>query len=1561
MVPRQSVRRPLRPTALILCLLIMVPAAAVLVPPATAQDQVPTVPTVPSQQPPQQPQVGFDLYMKQGEAVVLKDGKRTWFLENQTVGRVETWVYNRGTENATNVPVYFWFNNDTRPDGQGTNPAVNGQPNATMSGACVFINVPAADARENFRHGRTRVGWTFPVPEHVPKMGLNITIRVNAAPDAPKAKIHNCTNLSDDELNGYHGPPLANWDPVQPDHTVTAYFVKDGKLDLLVNASATSTAVRWCSELPAKPTDCFFATGYNRTYHPLKGEDGEMVENDDHPAYVQVDVRNAGSWVNLTDWGSACRCDKANFSYGVKVTARGFGLNGTQAITIANVTGNGTGWQTVGYLPLRGMAGNYTINVTLDPDNNVTELVETNNAGGRVFEVAWLDYVAKVNATDFRTTPAQPYDYLPSFRIQGNVTFGNVGTSNMVHPEGNPRVKYRVHIPGTDLKKEGTFDLASLMPTRKEIGLVIPVDFTAHNIEGGGYIKPGKHKLVAEIDVGNLSHEINETNNRHEIDIYVRDTNVPGIVSGPTASFMNHSIPAAFRPAETFIVLVNVTDDDVANLNVTVNFTLASNSSVYRTYPMRRVLQSQDFHALVQDLRFHGNGTTEDWRYRVEVRDAFGNEVKSEPRKNLRLERWPIQTMPVEGIVLELADNASIPYATQDPIFYRVKVLEDWTGVPDQATVAANLLVNVTPAKGAELNLSKHWEVLTDCDQVPPTSNPVEIPGNEAPPECNAVDGRYSQFQVRIHPHEGEPGRWNVSVGIIDRAGDVRVINRTLSLTDAPPVVVAASAANARTGHHQANVNDSIRVVANFTDDRIVDETKPSVTAFANFTRADGLWMNRTLASRRIITVVDANGTGHRHAVFDEVVPTGQGRDLGFGGEINVTVAAVDSTGNWASAPSVRIVVNDTSPPVFVGTPQASPSIQEVNQNVTFTARAHDETNVTLRLSILSGDVEIMAPVTLASADGQNFTYTTRLPVEGNYRWEMRLVDSMRREALHGGALSIRDNLGPRFEIRGPTAVVDGVRHGSATPRIELVAYDSDAVDASSVVLVVDGQPVVPEIGPAPAGVSGLLLSYQVPPARRFSHGEVVAVNVTAIDGSEKRLQGHLNFTFKVDDVAPATRLVSFEPRHRDAANHVWNVSLATRFTLEAEDEDGLPTQVGAIRYRILGGGANSAENLYAGPFRITDAPGVYRGPLVYQIQYWAEDSVGNVNRTPVITSVFVDDAPPQLVQYFPQGRYINATFVDDRVGVSRAVAWHRLNSEPYRMLPLEPDANNLWKGVIPEGRKGDRVSYYLQAWDHLNNTETFGNASAPRAEFSATNREPAVRIVNPVTGGAVSGTFALEWNASDEDGDALVFVVSMKAPGKTGYAELAKLENADSRRYPVDSRRYQDGEYVFRVSANDGGVVKHSEVALRILNRADAIVGVRPIEDRVVVGSTVLIKAQIAKAEAVVEARLYRNGERVATHPLNDEGRDGDEVANDGEYSARVPVDDTGDYTVEIFTRYEEDGEIKSSTLPNAASFSATLSPGYVWEKYGWMLVLIGLAAVAAIGVAAWALLRRR
>ncbi|HWH08317.1 MAG TPA: hypothetical protein VNX21_03890, partial [Candidatus Thermoplasmatota archaeon] len=1241
--------------------------------------------------------------------------------------------------------------------------------------------------------------------------------------------------------------------------------------------------------------------------------------------YFEVRVKNSAnaSWKDPTDYGGACEQTRVamnggawynvtlancpHFAYNADIRIGNLTQNVRASnIRLANASATPRGWGEYVSTPggarwegpvirsvtwdLINWTGPFRLYATVN-DNGFPEVVSTNN--DYVYpdpnpqpdddpqwplEVAWTDFEPQFVLTDLKTTPENPYDYPPqaTIAITGQVFFRNHGTAEPT------LVQWGANGHATYSKKEISYSIrldnksqvsgASASPGTARSAEVWNVTFTFSNdtIEGSpNYIAPGKHWICVTLDVKNVSRETNKQNNERCVPIYLADDSAPTfraidgrlnprITDTPLA---HGSAVPSFYPREQMYVHANATDDDLPSLNVTAQFTLNTNASVTRNYTMTRNprFQPDTFTALITDFNFTTGNATENWTLRVVARDAFGNNATSQPSA-LQLKRWPIQTRPTEEVIVGIPGNgtgyypngSSFTYSDETAVIrWHFTAQESETGVADQPNVTSNFGLRVfTPNNRTYyLNDSNGFRKLINC---PRDDLPIPTNGTKTNAGCTQI----GWFQTpHIEKAEGGPGQWFVHIEITDKGGDVRVLNQTFHLQDALPTLW-----NESISARELEAGQPLVVRVNMTDDFAVDVDNGG--ARVNFTRkGDNRTFSFPLTSPRVIT---AEG-GRAAYAYNNTIETGYGKTLDEAGEYEVRFAARDNQGNWNATPPLPFKLNDTRAPDLHEAAVDHP-LQEIGQNVTWTARVTDQSNVTVRLRVHpAGSDEDVLRVNLTPTErgSQNFTHTANFTREGNYVWEIHAVDSAGlTSSVRSGPLSIADNLGPRVQVVEPGVLIEGRRYARAAPVISLILTDTHGVDKDSINLTVAGQRVSPDAPvPASGGLNGWVVNYTVPSSQKFRHGDVVAVNVTALDLSERTLQGFANFTFTVDDVAPVARVREFSPRYPTEGAGTVNVSLKTRFTLEATDDDGEPTGVESIRYRIFGGGNNAAETVYNDePFTIADTPGVYTGPKIYQIQYWAVDAVGNVKMSAGRPSyetltVYVDGIPPSLDPFgsLPQGRFVNATFLDDRSGVDRAIVWYSVSGAPYVPVPLD-FVSGVWSAVLPEGRRGDTVAYYLEVFDRVENRETFGNASAPYTTYTVGNHAPVVRITAPTEGGRMQRTTDITWTARDDDGDALTFTVFMKAPGDTTFRELAKLESSDARRYSLNTANLQDGQYTFRVSVTDGEMVAADAVTATVHNRASAFGAVTPPPGQVAAGTPVVLQVEVTKAQAEVE-----------------------------------------------------------------------------------------------------------
>lgn len=1204
------------------------------------------------------------------------------------------------------------------------------------------------------------------------------------------------------------------------------------------------------------------------------------------------------------------------------------------------------------------------------------------------FEVGWSDFQPQFVLTDLKTTPDDPYPYREQggVLITGKVFFPNLG------PDVPTLVKWVGQSGDTDyaakpiawtvrLDNLSHVDGFTTSPGTSRSAEVWNASFTFDNNtdeNSPNYIAPGKHWLCAKVDVVDEARETNEANNEQCVAIYLADSTAPTFnpIEGKLnprltyTALYNGTANASFHPNQTMYVHANATDDDIGSLTVTAQFTLNSNASVVRNYTMARhpsgQYQPNTFTALIEDFRFAGpNATTENWTLRVIARDSFGNNATTSPT-TFQLKPWPIQTKPMEQIVLGIprndgpgyhANGSNFSYSDDSVVIrWRFNAPENDTGLADQERTTRNfgLRVFAPNNKTYYLNGTQGFESLMNC----PTNDIPDLidGGSEQGKNVGCTDVGLFQTPY-IEKSEGGPGQWYAHIEVTDKGGNVRVLNQSFLLKDGLPTIW-----NESISHQELEAGQSLVVKANMTDDFAVDVDNGG--ARVNFTRKGD---NKTFSIPLTGRPAAVEG-GRATYAFNNTIETGYGKALDEAGEFDVRFVARDNQGNWNASAPLPFKLNDTRAPDLHEAAVDQP-LQEVGQNVTWTARVTDQTNVTVKLRVhpAGSDEDILrVNLTPTQLAGQNFTHTANFTREGNYVWELHAIDSAGlTSSVKSGPLTIADNLGPRFQVVEPGVLVEGKRYARAAPVISIIVSDTHGVDKDSINVTVGGQRVTPDNPvPAPGGLNGFVVNYTVPATEKFRHGDVVSVNLTALDLSPRTLRGFANFTFTVDDVAPVARVKEYAPRYPTEGTGTVNVSLRTKFTLEATDDDGQPTGVESIRYRIFGGGNNAAETVYNDePFTIADTPGVYTGPKIYQIQYWAVDAVGNQKTSAGRPSyetltVYVDGIPPSLDPFgsLPQGRFVNATFIDDRSGVDRAIVWYSTNGAPYAPQPLDFVAG-VWTGVLPEGRKGDSVAYYLEVFDRVENRETFGNATDPYTRYTVGNHAPAIRITAPAEGSRIQRTVDLTWTASDEDNDPLTFTVFVKAPGDSTFRELAKLESSDARKYAINTANLQDGQYTFRVSVTDLELGAAASTTVTVLNRASAFGAVTPPPGEVEAGTPVVLQVEVTKAEALVEARVYLDGDLVETYRMNDNGTDGDAVARDGKYSARVLMSEGGRYSVTFFATYPEDGVQRTAEISGG---EFVVEGGGIGSLGLWLAVL-GLAVVVGLCVAAVLILRGR
>lgn len=1393
------------------------------------------------------------------------------------------------------------------------------------------------------------------------------------------------------------------------DNTLARWVVVDRKLDLEATfsvAGSISHAIVPCEgATDVCPIDETLSTPYNRVEYDeafvpadAPAPPGTMVANPSSRFVTfKWDIKNnqdTATWKPAT-LGNHSYCmappraannylctPKANYQVAYRIDARA--NNSTRSIPVATASTtaeDGTRSDQDQAFRLYGAADVYNFTLTLDPRNRIPEMREANQQAWADLNVRAPDLVGSIEKRTLRTDPKNPfrYDSIGNIRVPVQINVTNLGAWDAKNVTSDTSsggcgqecvvTPFTAHIyldKVEDAFPHRRVNLSFTSLDRKGGSYIEHLNLTGKDVEGG--IKPGKHTLILIVDPrwqaaglsndcralyegcasrGNIT-ESNELNNKFTVDFYVEDNNKPAFEhfklnnvggNGATTWTLNRSETAKWR--------INVTEDDEgASVKLFLKY---PNGTVKNTTMVKNGNDGETkFFELNLPNGYYPIGTYKAW---VNATDSAGN-FNNSWESTLNIQHWFIQRKSEWDILANVTGSETVNPPdgavfdqSQTPVKYRYHVLGNETGLYPTNRTDNKVLWHQYPT--GEISVENPGPSEESC--------PPQIPVPGLPPPACTNTGIFSHNVAR-----SEIGKHNVSVQITDKSGTIRYLNRSFTVTGPTPQI------NEITMPARVDAGLTVRIKVNVTS------PEPLAGVFAVFqSNATSYEHNQTLFLTDG-TNVEGNWTVN--------MTTGHMRNLTNGGGYVVKFAAVDEHGTWGVDNTTFTLVDGQAP--SLSSAAVTPSPQEVNVPVTFKVRASDKTNfsVTLTITLGSTTIETRKLSTAAASDLENFTYTREFAGAGEYRAKFEAVDSVGlKPESRDVAFSVSENLPPRIEIKQPSYLNGrGERFGSATPRIQIFVSDRDELLEDSFKLVVNDRNVtltsdmkVPSTNPP-----GYTVTYDVPASARFSHNTTVRVNFTATDNSTKRLTGFLPIStpdkpgtdrFRVDAKPPTSGLPTFVgDSYRELDTDVWNVSLSTIIQLKAEENpDGASTEIKSIRFNVLRNGQsqdfvyNEAEKI---TFRELFRRGVTNlGSGPYKIQYYAIDSVDNQEQSARIYDVYLDDLPPSpdLFATRPQGRFVNASWVDNHAGVARVVTWWKLNNGIYQPLDMR-ERNGIWQTTIPGGKSGDTICYYLQAWDRVNNDAKLQNETNPYSCYPVGNQIPTIDITEPGNNARKNGTVTIRWTASDPDREPLTFKIFYRLAGRPNFQELASLP-VGSERYAFDTTKVPDGTYEIQVQTTDGNFVAFEQITLVIVNSEKAICDtcvnapgtVRP-------GEAVLITALVKKAGATVEARIFRDGNLLQTVAMRDDGKAPDAVALDGTYSALVSFQEGGTYSVEIFARYEEGGQLKETTIPNAASFTVRFNPADVFSTYAGLWIAIAALVVACLGVGGYALFRR-
>lgn len=1576
-----GLKRKLGPSVAVVATVLLV-APALL---STVEAQVPTPPQPPAIDPGNPPQTAADYYIQTAvvDTHIAQNGKVTNFTDSAKDITVHVTVGNRGLTPTVDLPIIVYDRNSL------------GSTSSTWR-ACQKAAIPAGET------------MTFDFTLRLPK------------PDTEEQAKHliaiTANNLTDPVPFEQGGCPPPRREVLNGDNTFGRYVVVDYKLDL------TPKKFTLCPGVLRTPSDCTLTEthgsggAYNRAeYDPKTLGDAPGgapnpesrnftftfdLENDKTTATWKDDIDPNGCAPSYLNNWACTSTEKWRVTYAVAYQSL---LNPSErglVLEANDVLGSVNTYDT--HLPffLYKRGGNYSFTLTVDPKLEYPERYETNQQASAFGNMTSPDLAAWISPAGIPTDPKSPakYDGSGVVRVNVNAFITNKGSFEARNVTGEEPGNANLAGPKTIHWRLYLDEVKDVLPyvrwnatntsIRAGANFTQPIELTGKNDGSATRITPGKHTLILIADpvwlgdivdgeavtepaCGDLretcarngrAFESNEKNNKFMLDFYVEDDKKPifghfklnNVGDNYAAGSHTHTL----KRAENATWRVNVTEDDAA---VKVNLSLKYPNGTIRETPMVKVGQEEGTNKKYFELKLDaGKGYLDLGTYTaiVNATDSQGNK-NSSWAFTMKVVDWRIQTKSEWDILANESGNPNTnpPEGatfdqSENPVKFRIRAKANETGIyPDNTT--RNKIVEHTYPTGETTN-----ETMSSLESGCPNI-PVPLPGQS----CLDSD----LFALNIAA--SEIGKHYVKVKIGDLSGKERYIHRNFTVRGPTPQINSWSI--------QPRVDAGLVVPVR------VNVTSPEPVAAVH-----AVFMHNATSYEANLTLELTDGDVHG-GNWTLNVTTGAGRKMvTHAGGYLVKFAAVDEHGTWGLA-NTTFSLLDGQAPTLSGA-AVTPNPQEVNVPVAFKVKGADKTNFTVKLTITRGN-EPLETVTRHSTDGSelNFTFERVFDSAGEYRAKFEANDTNNpplRSSVVEIPFTVSENLPPRIELKQPSFLgpknpefSDATpRFGSATPRIQLFVSDRDKLIEDSFALSVNGRNVtltsdmiVPSTSPP-----GYTITYDVPATSRFSHNTTVRVNFSATDNSTKRLTGFLPITqpggtetdrFHVDARPPTSGLPVFDPEkgsYRELDTDVMNVSLDSPIELRAEENgDSAHTEVKAIRFNVLRNG-QSQDFVYSPTEKITFRDLFRRGVTnlgsgPYKIQYYAVDAVDNQEQTAKIYDVYLDDLPPSpdLFATRPQGRFVNASWVDNHAGVARVVTWWKLNDGIYQPLEMT-ESNGIWKTTIPGGKKGDRICYYLQAWDNVDNAGFLQNETNPYSCYPVGNQIPTIRVSEPGNNARLDGTRAIKWTASDPDNEPLTFKIFYRLTGRQNFQELASLP-AGTTQYAFDTTKLKDGDYELQVQATDGNFVAFEQITVTIRNNDEAIKDPRaPGEVRP--GESVLITALVTKAGAEVEARIYRDGNLVDTVKMRDDGANGDEVAQDGVYSALVTFTEGGTYSVEIFAKYEEDGQQKEARFPDAASFTVRFNPADVFSTYAGLWIAIAALVVACLGVGGYALFRR-
>lgn len=308
---------------------------------------------------------------------------------------------------------------------------------------------------------------------------------------------------------------------------------------------------------------------------------------------------------------------------------------------------------------------------------------------------------------------------------------------------------------------------------------------------------------------------------------------------------------------------------------------------------------------------------------------------------------------------------------------------------------------------------------------------------------------------------------------------------------------------------------------------------------------------------------------------------------------------------------------------------------------------------------------------------------------------------------------------------------------------------------------------------------------------KELAEGSLYRIIIDAVDNGGDVGENVSDF-FTIDRTAPVFSITT----DRTAIAKTGEVKITAQSSKELVSPPSLTvTQRGYKAIDVLMGGAGK---LYDGIYKVVSG---FDGPAVIDIS--GQDQSGNISATIVsgrTFSVGMEPPPKPIIEFPLQEEVItkeSGISVKGKVREDTEVIL-LLNGAIELKTKPEKDGSFVFDNIAldPQYHNGENIFNIISR-------DEDGNESQAITITVKFNFDPVVAILFPQNNSTLSATSTIRIDASDKNNDTLSFSYEIKPTNSDNWILIAS--STPNKRYVWDTRNFSDGEYVLKVTANDG------------------------------------------------------------------------------------------------------------------------------------------------------------